>query len=69
MSLEPAVAALLAYLLIGEALTPVQWLAIGLIISASAGITANAPSGCGRAYFPARTRDATLMYLRPASWA
>ncbi len=40
MSLEPAVAALLAYLLIGEALTPVQWLAIGLIISASAGITA-----------------------------
>lgn len=40
MSLEPAVAALLAYLLIGEALTPVQWFAIGLIISASAGITA-----------------------------
>ncbi|GJE40057.1 EamA family transporter [Methylobacterium persicinum] len=40
MSLEPAVAALLAYALIGEALTPVQWLAIALVIAASAGITA-----------------------------
>lgn len=41
MSLEPAVAALLANLLIGEALTPVQWLAITLVIAASAGITAS----------------------------
>lgn len=41
MSLEPAVAALLANLLIGEALTPVQWLAIILVIAASAGITAS----------------------------
>ena len=40
MSVEPAIAALLAYVLLGEALTPVQWLAIGLVIAASAGITA-----------------------------
>jgi inner membrane transporter RhtA len=40
MSLEPAIAALLAFLLIGETLTPVQWLAIGLVIAASAGVTA-----------------------------
>lgn len=40
MSLEPAVAALLAYALLGERLALVQWLAIGLVIAASAGITA-----------------------------
>ncbi|MCJ2014272.1 EamA family transporter [Methylobacterium sp. J-076] len=39
MSLEPAVAAVMAYALIGEALSPVQGLAIALVIAASAGIT------------------------------
>lgn len=40
MSLEPALAAILGFVVIGEALSPVQWLAIGLVILASAGITA-----------------------------
>lgn len=47
MSLEPAVAALLAYFLIGEALSPVQWLAIALVMAASAGITASSRSRPG----------------------
>ena len=37
MSLEPAAAAFLAFLIIGEKLTPLQWLAIALVIIASAG--------------------------------
>jgi inner membrane transporter RhtA len=37
MSAEPAVGALMALFLLGEVLTPSQWLAIGLIILASVG--------------------------------
>ncbi len=37
MSLEPAAGALMGFLLLGEHLTPLQWLAIGLVIAASAG--------------------------------
>ena len=40
MSLEPAVAACAGFALLGERLDAVQWLAIGLVIAASAGITA-----------------------------
>ena len=39
ISMEPAVAALLALGLLDEYLTPAQWLAVGLIVSASIGIT------------------------------
>lgn len=37
MSLEPAAAALLGLVILGEQLRPAQWLAIGLVIIASAG--------------------------------
>ena len=37
LSTEPAVAALLGLLLLGEHLSPVQWFAIGCIITASVG--------------------------------
>lgn len=37
MSLEPAIGALSGFLFLHESLTPVQWLAIGLVIAASAG--------------------------------
>ena len=40
MSLEPAVAACAGFALLGERLGAIQWLAIGLVIAASAGITA-----------------------------
>ncbi|MBE7248882.1 MAG: DMT family transporter [Actinomycetospora chiangmaiensis] len=40
MSLEPALGALLAFAVLGETLSAVQWLAIALVIVASAGITA-----------------------------
>ncbi|MCJ2070436.1 DMT family transporter [Methylobacterium sp. J-030] len=40
MSLEPAVAACAGLTLLGERISPVQWLAIGLVIAASVGITA-----------------------------
>ncbi|MCJ2094172.1 DMT family transporter [Methylobacterium sp. J-072] len=40
MSLEPAVAACAGFALLGERLGAVQWLAIGLVIAASVGITA-----------------------------
>lgn len=40
MSLEPAVAACAGFALLGERLSAIQWLAIGLVIAASAGITA-----------------------------
>ncbi|WP_267357134.1 MULTISPECIES: DMT family transporter [unclassified Methylobacterium] len=40
MSLEPAVAACAGLMLLGERITLVQWLAIGLVIAASIGITA-----------------------------
>jgi inner membrane transporter RhtA len=57
-SSAPAIAALVGYLLLGEALTPLQWAAIALMVSASAGsaVTARAsgqappaPVGDGRA--------------------
>jgi inner membrane transporter RhtA len=40
MSLEPAVAALAAAVLLGEILHPTQWLAIGCVVAASVGATA-----------------------------
>ena len=45
MSLEPVAAALSGWLLLGERLTPGQWLAVGAIVVASAGatLTATAP--------------------------
>jgi len=45
MSAEPAVGAVMALMLIGEVLTPVQWLAIGLIICASIGTAVTSRSG------------------------
>ena len=42
MSLEPAVAALCGLVLLGEHLAPSQWLAVGLVIAASAGATVTA---------------------------
>ncbi|PRX92531.1 EamA family transporter [Allonocardiopsis opalescens] len=42
MSLEPAAAALVGVLLLSEHLSPLQWLAIGCVIAASAGATAQA---------------------------
>jgi inner membrane transporter RhtA len=39
MSLEPAVAAIVGLLILGEVLVPVQWLAILLVVIASAGAT------------------------------
>ena len=39
MSLEPAVAACAGLMLLGERISLVQWLAIGLVIAASVGIT------------------------------
>ena len=46
MSLEPAAAALMGFLLLREHLTVTQWLAIGAVMLASAGmtLTANAPA-------------------------
>ena len=38
MSLEPAVAALTALILLHERLTPMQWVAIGAVMIASAGM-------------------------------
>lgn len=39
MSLEPAVAALAGWVCLGEILSPVQWLAVALVIAASTGST------------------------------
>ena len=39
MSVEPAVAACAGFLMLGERITTVQWLAIALVIAASVGIT------------------------------
>jgi inner membrane transporter RhtA len=41
LSAAPAVSAIMAWLVIGERLTATQWLAIGLIVVASAGAAAN----------------------------
>jgi len=42
MSLEPAVAAMFGLLLLGERLTAAQWVAVALVICASAGSTVTA---------------------------
>lgn len=44
MSLEPAVAALAGLVFLGEVLSPRQWLAVALVIAASAGATATSRS-------------------------
>lgn len=41
MSLEPAAGALIAMVALGELLTPLQWLAIVLVVGASIGVTAS----------------------------
>jgi inner membrane transporter RhtA len=48
MSLEPAVAALAGFLVLGQQLTPWQLLAVGLVVVASAGATWGGPSGAPR---------------------
>ncbi|CAM3121105.1 EamA family transporter [Asticcacaulis taihuensis] len=45
MSLEPAVAALLGLVILHELLTPLQWLAVALVIIASAGSSLTAKRG------------------------
>lgn len=45
MSLEPAVAALLGLVILHELLTPLQWLAVALVIIASAGSSLTASRG------------------------
>jgi inner membrane transporter RhtA len=46
LSMEPAVGAVAAWIILGETLTPLQWLAIGCIIVASVGSAKNAnPAG------------------------
>jgi inner membrane transporter RhtA len=42
MSLEPAIAALIGLLLLGEVLAPTQWLAVFLVVAASVGATRTA---------------------------
>ena len=44
MSLEPAVAALAGLVLLGEALAPREWLAVGCVVAASAGVARDAPA-------------------------
>lgn len=54
ISMEPAVAALLALALLGEHLSGVQWLAIGCVVAASMGsaLTAGRPTAPGRGSSP-----------------
>ncbi len=47
MSLEPAVAALAGLVVLGQALDALEWLAIALVIAASAGATATPASARG----------------------
>jgi inner membrane transporter RhtA len=44
MSIEPAAAALCGWLFLHERLTPGQWVAVGLVVIASAGSTLTAPA-------------------------
>ena len=44
LSAEPAIGAFMGFLLLGEALPPAQWLAIGLIVISSVGAATNARS-------------------------
>ena len=53
ISMEPAVAALLALALLGEVLSPVQWIAIGCIVSASMGSAMTAAGARRGAQAPA----------------
>lgn len=48
-SSAPAIAALMAYLVLGEQLTPTQWLAVGLMIAASAGCSISTRPAISRA--------------------
>lgn len=45
MSTEPAAAALMAWMILGEALRPVEWLAMAAVITASVGATRSGQSG------------------------
>ena len=58
MSLEPAVAALAGFVVLGQALGASDLVAIGLVVAASAGAAAGAeaPRACERPYFGARVR-------------
>ena len=47
MSLEPAVAALAGFVVLGQALGAVDWLAIALVVAASAGVTAESSTAAG----------------------
>ena len=47
MSLEPAVAALAGLVVLGQALGGVEWLAIGLVVVASVGVTAETSTAAG----------------------
>ncbi len=45
MSLEPAVAALVGLVLLGQLLTATQWIAIGCVMAACIGATRGASAG------------------------
>ena len=47
MSLEPAVAALAGLVVLGQSLELREWLAIGLVVVASAGVTAETSTAAG----------------------
>jgi threonine/homoserine efflux transporter RhtA len=72
MSLEPAVAALVGLALLGEALAGRQWLAIGLVIVASAGASRFAPTpaadDCGPAAGDTRAGDSDARSADEIPW-
>lgn len=47
MSLEPAIGALAGFTILGQPMTPLQMLGIGLVVAASVGVTSNARSEAG----------------------
>jgi len=59
MSLEPAVAALTALIILGEQLTWLEWLAMGCVIAASVGITRSTGYGASRDRSPQPGLSAT----------